>query len=88
LPSWAWLILSASLRSRIRAPMYLSMVLAFFGANFFSFALFTVLFTSDDLEIAITLNGDVARLVGMNRKFSLGHKDPVFAWTSLKKPPS
>ena len=52
--------------------MYLSMVLAFFGANFFSFALFTVLFTSDDLEIAITLNGDVAPLVGKNRKFFLG----------------
>ena len=57
-----------------------------FRREFFSFALFTVLFTSDDLEIAITLNGDVARLVGMYRKFSLGHKDPVFAWTSSKKP--
>src|SRR3982074_3804858 len=55
--SSSWLMLSASLCSRIRAPMYLSTALAVLGETFFGFALFTALFTSDDLRIASALEG-------------------------------
>ncbi len=53
--SSSWLMLSTSLCSRIRAPMYLSTALAVLGETFFGFALFTALFTSDDLRIAIAV---------------------------------
>jgi hypothetical protein len=40
LPSSCWLMLSASRRSRIRAPMYASTGVAFLGACLFTFAFF------------------------------------------------
>src|SRR3981081_1276927 len=55
--SSSWLMLSTSLCSRMRAPMYLSTALAVLGETFFGFALFTALFTSDDLRIALALEG-------------------------------
>jgi hypothetical protein len=43
--------------------MYLSTALELLGVNFFGFVRFTALFTSDDLEIAIALKGNVTSRV-------------------------
>ena len=59
LPSCSWLMLSAMLHSRIRAPIYSSTALAR-RAGFFLLAFFIALLIFNELEKAIALNGYVA----------------------------
>jgi hypothetical protein len=65
--------------------MYLSTALAFLGANFFGFARFTALFTSDDLEKAIA-NANVSISVRVHRRFSFRQKQPIFALYVRRQP--
>jgi hypothetical protein len=83
----AWLILSASRRSRIRAPKYASMAIAFLGEADFRLAFF-IAALADDLEEAITVDVNVARSVRMKRRLSRRHQNPILAFYVSRKPGS
>jgi len=71
-------MLSASRRSRIRAPIYSSTELAPLEEVDLGLAFFTVLLAFDDLEKAKTANANVSTGIGMKWRLSLRHENPIF----------